>query len=189
MATLTTPKMALPYPNGAERVMDGDNAIGALANAIDAPLYRAEFPIGAVAYSAASSAVAANGRIPLETLLSPSIAATLVANALRIAVPGLYLVTFQGSSVAGALGSDARVTLKQAGTTRAGAAPSILPASSTRWSIASLMQCVVGDDLYVEAATAWSHQAFQISIVRLGASLGASLLDLPTALPRAAQAE
>jgi len=35
VATLTTPLYGLPYPDGAERVMDGDNAIGALAQAIE----------------------------------------------------------------------------------------------------------------------------------------------------------
>jgi hypothetical protein len=35
MATLTTPRYGFPYPDGAERVMDGDNAIGALALAIE----------------------------------------------------------------------------------------------------------------------------------------------------------
>lgn len=38
MATLTTPVFGFPYPDGAERVMDGDNAIGALAGAIEAAL-------------------------------------------------------------------------------------------------------------------------------------------------------
>lgn len=38
MATLTTPLYGLPYPDGAERVMDGDNAIGALASAVEAVL-------------------------------------------------------------------------------------------------------------------------------------------------------
>lgn len=35
MATLTTPVFALPYPDGTERVADGDNAIGALALAVE----------------------------------------------------------------------------------------------------------------------------------------------------------
>jgi hypothetical protein len=35
VATLTTPKYGFPYPDGAERVMDGDNAIGALAQAVE----------------------------------------------------------------------------------------------------------------------------------------------------------
>lgn len=35
MTTLTTPKLAIPYPDGAERVMDGDNAMGAIATKID----------------------------------------------------------------------------------------------------------------------------------------------------------
>lgn len=35
MATLSTPTYGFPYPDGSERVMDGDNAIGALATAIE----------------------------------------------------------------------------------------------------------------------------------------------------------
>jgi hypothetical protein len=35
MATLATPVYGFPYPDGAERVMDGDNAIGALALAVE----------------------------------------------------------------------------------------------------------------------------------------------------------
>jgi hypothetical protein len=35
MATLTTPTYGFPYPDGAERVMDGDNAMGALALAVE----------------------------------------------------------------------------------------------------------------------------------------------------------
>lgn len=35
MATLTTPKYAIPYPDGNERVMDGDNAMGAIATRLD----------------------------------------------------------------------------------------------------------------------------------------------------------
>lgn len=36
----TTPIYALPYPTGTDRVMDGDNAMGALAGAVDAALGR-----------------------------------------------------------------------------------------------------------------------------------------------------
>jgi hypothetical protein len=39
MATLQTPRYGFPYPDGAERVMDGDNAIGALATAIENVVY------------------------------------------------------------------------------------------------------------------------------------------------------
>lgn len=35
MGTLTTPKFAIPWPDGTERVMDGDNAMGAIANKVD----------------------------------------------------------------------------------------------------------------------------------------------------------
>lgn len=35
MATLTTPRLAIPYPDGTERVMDGDNAMGAIATKVD----------------------------------------------------------------------------------------------------------------------------------------------------------
>src|SRR5262245_7444184 len=34
----TTPVLALPYPVGTDRVMDGDNAIQALAEAVEAKL-------------------------------------------------------------------------------------------------------------------------------------------------------
>jgi hypothetical protein len=39
MSTLTTPRYGFPYPDGTERVMDGDNAIGALATAVESLLY------------------------------------------------------------------------------------------------------------------------------------------------------
>jgi hypothetical protein len=39
MTTNTTPKYAFPWPAGDERVMDGDNAIGALAQAVEAVLW------------------------------------------------------------------------------------------------------------------------------------------------------
>jgi len=45
MATLTTPIYTLPYPDGAERVMDGDNAIGALATKLDGILGTLARPI------------------------------------------------------------------------------------------------------------------------------------------------
>lgn len=43
----TTPNLALPYPTGTDRLMDGDDAIAALANALDTYIYRA-CPIGAI---------------------------------------------------------------------------------------------------------------------------------------------
>ena len=36
MATLTSPRLGIPYPDGTERVRDGDNAMGAIANYLDA---------------------------------------------------------------------------------------------------------------------------------------------------------
>jgi len=48
MATLTTPHYALPYPDGAERVMDGDNAIAALAKSVDAKLHELTAVVGYV---------------------------------------------------------------------------------------------------------------------------------------------
>ena len=36
----TTPSLALPYPTGTDRVMDGDNAIQALALAVETDLGR-----------------------------------------------------------------------------------------------------------------------------------------------------
>lgn len=35
MATLTTTRLGLPYPDGNERVMDGDNAMGAIVSKLD----------------------------------------------------------------------------------------------------------------------------------------------------------
>lgn len=46
MTTLTTPIYKLPWPDGAERVMDGDNAIGALATAVEGVLSTLVQPIG-----------------------------------------------------------------------------------------------------------------------------------------------
>ena len=48
MATLTTPHYAFPYPDGAERVMDGDNAIAALAQSVDAKLHELTAVVGYV---------------------------------------------------------------------------------------------------------------------------------------------
>lgn len=68
MATLTTPGMNLPYPDGAERVMDGDNAIGALALAIDRPLQLQNTPPGAVCKGPARTMTTSVEKIPLDTL-------------------------------------------------------------------------------------------------------------------------
>jgi hypothetical protein len=35
MATLTTTRLGIPFPDGTERVMDGDNAMGAIATKVD----------------------------------------------------------------------------------------------------------------------------------------------------------
>lgn len=39
MTTLQTPRYQFPYPAGDERVMDGDNAMGALALAVESVIY------------------------------------------------------------------------------------------------------------------------------------------------------
>jgi hypothetical protein len=62
MATLTTPRMGLPYPDGSERVMDGDNAIAALAQAIDGPL--------GAAYEESSHLAPVGSRVNVDTILT-----------------------------------------------------------------------------------------------------------------------
>ena len=48
MATILTPIHQLPYPDGTERVMDGDNAMGALAVATDRELEELAKPPGVI---------------------------------------------------------------------------------------------------------------------------------------------
>jgi len=43
----TTPKALLPYPTGTDRVADGDNAIQALATALDSTAYATSAPVTA----------------------------------------------------------------------------------------------------------------------------------------------
>jgi hypothetical protein len=61
MATLTTPRLAIPYPDGNERVRDGDNAIGALGAYLE-DLTKAGIPAriaaGSVGVTTASGASA-----------------------------------------------------------------------------------------------------------------------------------
>jgi hypothetical protein len=71
MATLTTPAWGLPYPDGAERVMDGDNAMGALATATDAALSRIATPQGVVVTGPVKVGIASGGAavvLPLDTV-------------------------------------------------------------------------------------------------------------------------
>jgi hypothetical protein len=174
--------MALPYPDGAERVMDGDNAIGALATAIDSPLYRADFPVFAQGTAAAASAVAANGRIPMDTVTGN--AAALVSNALRITAgnAGLYLAAFALSSNAGAAGSSVRCVLRVTGNTKGGVNPAVNATNAVRSSIVSILTLAVGDDVYVEATDAWSHQAYAFQLIRLGLAQGSIATALPAGL-------
>jgi len=96
MATLTTPRLGLPYPDGAERVMDGDNAIGALANAVDGPLGAQVYPLSCVVAGAAalSVGVATDTKLPLDTFVSGN-AAMFNDSLDRVIIPtggdGLYL--------------------------------------------------------------------------------------------------
>jgi len=151
--------------------MDGDNAIGALANAVDPYLIGAVQPWGAVASGTASANVpiAAGGRLQLSTLPIGG-AATLGTNALVIARPGLYLVIGSGTSGPGAAGSNAMITLRQgaSGAVRSGAAPNVLVGLSTRWEASALIIAAQNDEVYLQAEAAWNHFVLRFQLVRLG---------------------
>lgn len=76
MSTLHTPLYNLPYPDGAERVMDGDNAMGALALAI-------ENLIAAQRVAAPSSSAQTGGSLAATTsaVVVPGTAITIVSAA------------------------------------------------------------------------------------------------------------
>jgi hypothetical protein len=169
MTTLTTPLLSLPYPDGAERVMDGDNAIGALAGAVDPLLIGAVQPWGAVASGTASANVpiAAGARLQL-TALPIGGAATLTGNALVVARPGLYLVIGSGTAGPGAVGSNASLLLRQGSQTRAGASPGVMVGVSSRWETSALCICAANDELYLQAETAWNFFVLRFQMVRLG---------------------
>jgi hypothetical protein len=81
MATNTTPRLALPYPDGTERVMDGDDAIGALALAVDEAGLPAAAATGTVTVPmAGAGAVNATVTLPVGTFtVAPVIMATVAA--------------------------------------------------------------------------------------------------------------
>jgi hypothetical protein len=100
MATLHTPNRSYPYPDGAERVMDGDNAIGALAQALDADVARLWAPPGIVLSGAAFTQTASTQNIPCGAIVEGNSALYDGANKCVLvpaAYGGLYLVTFWGS--------------------------------------------------------------------------------------------
>ena len=75
MATLTTPTYGFPYPDGTERVADGDNAIGALAHAIEDKVLRF-VPLPATSFLAASATATA---APVDTAAIPGVPLDAVA--------------------------------------------------------------------------------------------------------------
>ena len=175
MATLTTPLLGLPYPDGAERVMDGDNAIGALALAIDAILGRQENPPAAIA-SGVSTATAAGARVNLNGAANPASAATVINSGLTIGAGkgGVYVVIASGVSAAGAVGSDARVTLRQGAgaTVRAGSGPGVIPGASVRWECSAVLLLAPGEESACQAEAAWTHTMSRFQIIRVGGAYG-----------------
>ena len=71
MGTGLTPIHALPWPDGTERVMDGDNAIRALAEAVDRELEELAKPPGIIVAGplAGGMGSASPIRLPLDTVL------------------------------------------------------------------------------------------------------------------------
>lgn len=64
MAVLTTSRLALPYPDGNDRLRDGDNRIGDLASALD-DLEQVGIPW---AMACGSASVSASGSDPTPTV-------------------------------------------------------------------------------------------------------------------------
>jgi len=101
MATLTTPRLAIPYPDGNERVMDGDNAMGAIATTLD-DLQKAGIPyrISAGSATIAAPGGTANPTVPVSFpagrfTRSPLVIVTVYGTATYIAnITGLTLSGF-----------------------------------------------------------------------------------------------
>jgi hypothetical protein len=185
MATLTTPKMALPYPDGAERVMDGDNAIGALANAIDYPLYRAALPPGAIVYGPSRVMVSSSEKLPLSAVLNGALFFDDANDLLRIptGADGLYYVWAFGTAQLVTGGGFLRLSIKTAqATAQAGNSPQTFTGAQSYWSMGAVLALAGQNVLSVHAdcggANLATCQVLAFGCVRLGSGFGTpTLLD------------
>jgi hypothetical protein len=89
MATLTTPRLAIPYPDGNERVRDGDNAIGALGAYLE-DLTKAGIP---------ARIATGSGTLPSSGTASSNVTVTFPAGRFSVA-PQFVGVTMGASSAA-----------------------------------------------------------------------------------------
>jgi hypothetical protein len=96
MATLTTPRYGFPYPDGTERVMDGDNAIGALAQAIEDLLLPNLRDVSPAMYRATGQLVltsSADSPVPGMVVPGGGLQVTQLETALLLAACDINIVT------------------------------------------------------------------------------------------------
>lgn len=126
MGTNHTPIYQLPWPDGAERVMDGDNAIGALATAIDGIL-------GTLAIPPAIGRCSANLTLSTTEAAVPSAVVTWTATG-----PEVVLVGIVADISIGTAPVFAQAYAKVDGTVRTGNAILNAPTSATRATVGQI---------------------------------------------------
>ena len=85
----TTPKYGFPYPTGTDRVMDGDNAIQALAESVEGQIGKAKWGAATVTTDASGNAVIAHGMGIKPAVVIGSIALSTVAWIANVYNPGV----------------------------------------------------------------------------------------------------
>jgi hypothetical protein len=165
--------------------MDGDNAIGALANAIDYPLSRATNPPGSIVNGPLRTLVSSSEKLPLSAVLNGALFFDDANDLIRIpaGADGLYYVWAFGTSQLVTGGGFLRLSIKTAqATAQAGNSPATSTGSATYWSMGAVLNLAGGNTLSVHADCASGNlatcQVLAFGCVRLGTSFGApTLLD------------
>lgn len=143
---MATTSGGLPYPTGTDKVVDGDNAIQALAEAVEARFAR----VTARGTVDAQSVPSGSSHQPLIVIPNDTTGFTFADNAFTTLVEGAYVIT--GYLSLGTLASGiASLAIYQGGTILAGQTGPATTAGGTRLSVTTARVLSVGQALTLRA--------------------------------------
>ena len=181
MATQTTPIYGFPYPDGNEKVRDGDDAMGALASAIETEMAN---PLSCVATGTVM--VGITGAERLLTLRNFSSGFNMIDGTNdRLLIPagggGIYraVAAISCQNMASALGNFARARFVVNGGTQAEGVTLFATGGGVGWmtltGIYSLgAASTIGVNVLPHATVAADIGLLRLSIVRVGNAYGAT---------------
>lgn len=167
----------LPYPVGTDRLMDGDNAIQALAEALDPFNYKCQ---GGATWPAHTGTITAWIRFNTGGAADPNFpvtpGVTVNVDGITVANAGLYLVTLNVGWATGSAGTTGR---RGVGFSVAAASPTTYQnvdswpnVASGNMFISAPMICAANTQIsfwrYLEIANQSANQTAVASVVRLG---------------------